>query len=103
MNESLQIIMYTAIVSFSLALLLGFLLGFFQKVFYVPEDEKALKIREALPGVNCGACGYPGCDGFAKAVSVGDALPTGCPVGRAPVAEKIKAILNEFEASALEN
>ncbi len=95
MNQSLQMIVYTLVVSFSLALVLGFLLGFFQKIFYVPVDEKALKIREALPGVNCGACGYPGCDGFAAAVSTGDAPATGCPVGRAPVAEKIKAILAE--------
>ncbi len=98
MNESLQMIISTLVVSFSLALILGFLLGFFQKIFYVPVDEKALKIREALPGVNCGACGYPGCDGFAAAVSQGEAPATGCPVGRAPVAEKIKEILNEFEA-----
>ena len=27
-------------------------------VMRVPKDEKAEKIREALPGANCGACGF---------------------------------------------
>lgn len=93
MNESLRMILYTLAVSFSLALVLGFLLGFFQKIFYVPVDEKALAIKLVLPGINCGACGYPGCEGFANAVSAGDAPPTGCPVGGAKVAAAIKEVL----------
>ena len=27
------------------------------KVFFVPVDETVVKLREALPGVNCGGCG----------------------------------------------
>ena len=33
------------------------------KFMSVPENEKVKKIRECLPGANCGACGYTGCDG----------------------------------------
>ena len=37
--------------------------------FGVKEDETAIAIRECLPGANCGACGYSGCDGYAKALA----------------------------------
>lgn len=96
MNESLRMILYTLVVSFSLALALGFLLGFFQKKFYVPVDELALKIRQVLPGINCGACGYPGCDGFASAVSTEDAPLTGCLVGGPKVAAAITEVLKDI-------
>ena len=38
------------------------------KVFYVPVDETVIKLREALPGANCGGCGYAGCDDYASAM-----------------------------------
>ena len=37
------------------------------KYMSVPENEMFPAIRECLPGANCGACGYAGCDGYAKA------------------------------------
>ena len=37
--------------------------------FAVKEDETAVAIRDCLPGANCGACGYSGCDGYAKALA----------------------------------
>ena len=49
-------------------LLIGILLGIAGKKFYVEVDERETKVREALPGNNCGGCGYPGCDGAAAAV-----------------------------------
>ena len=33
------------------------------KYMSVRENEKFPAIRECLPGANCGACGYTGCDG----------------------------------------
>ena len=39
--------------------------------FGVKEDERALAIRDTLPGANCGACGFSGCDAYAKALSEG--------------------------------
>ena len=35
----------------------------------VKENEKIPQIRECLPGANCGACGFAGCDGYAKALA----------------------------------
>ena len=47
--------------------IIGFIAGLglslASKFMSVPTDEKQQKIREALPGANCGACGYSGCDG----------------------------------------
>ena len=40
-----------------LGLLAGVLLTVFSRVFAVKQDERAEKIREVLPGANCGACG----------------------------------------------
>ena len=37
-------------------------------------------ILENLPGHNCGACGFPRCDGFAAAVAAGKAPVSGCIV-----------------------
>ena len=67
-------------------LLIGILLGIAGKKFYVEVDERETKVREALPGNNCGGCGYPGCDGAAAAVVKGEAPVSVCPVGGAPVA-----------------
>ena len=54
-----------------LGLLAGVLLTVFSRVFAVKQDERAEKIREVLPGANCGACGYAGCDAYAEAVAKG--------------------------------
>ena len=82
-------------------LLIGILLGIAGKKFYVEVDERETKVREALPGNNCGGCGYPGCDGAAAAVVKGEAPISVCPVGGSPVAAAIGAIMGQ-EAGAQE-
>lgn len=74
-------------------IVIGVLLGIAGKKFAVETDEKAAAIREALPGSNCGGCGYAGCDALAEAVASGEAPANACPVGGAAAAEKIAAIL----------
>ena len=76
-----------------LGILVGLLLGKAGKIFKVEENETETAVREALPGNNCGACGYPGCDGLAKAIAEGKAPTNACPVGGAAVAEKVAAIM----------
>lgn len=62
----------------------------------VKEDPLFAPLREALPGANCGVCGYPGCDGYAKALASGEEKNTTlCKPGRAACAEKLAAILSE--------
>ena len=76
-------------------LLIGILLGIAGKKFYVEVDERETKVREALPGNNCGGCGYPGWDGAAGAVVKGEAPCSVCPVGGAPVAAAVGAIMGQ--------
>jgi Na+-translocating ferredoxin:NAD+ oxidoreductase RNF subunit RnfB len=59
----------------------------------VPVDEKAEQIRECLPGANCGACGFAGCDDYANAIAEGRAEPNLCVPGGADAAENIGAYL----------
>ena len=63
------------------------------KFMAVPVDEKFTQLRECLPGANCGACGYAGCDGYAQALSEGGVKPNLCVPGGAGAAAKVAAIL----------
>lgn len=56
-------------------------------------DPRIEEIREVLPGANCGACGYPGCDGLAAAIVEGRAEVDACTVGGSPVAKKVGSIM----------
>lgn len=51
-----------------MGLILGLGLAYAAQVFYVEEDKRMEAIEEMLPGINCGACGYPGCAGFAEGI-----------------------------------
>ena len=73
----------------ALSLIFGALLGFSAKKFAVKVDPKAEKIRNILPGVNCGGCGFAGCAVFAEAVAKETASYKGCPAGGASTAVKI--------------
>ena len=64
------------------------------KLLAVPEDETFTSIRACLPGANCGACGYAGCDGYARALAEGTAPATNlCTPGADAAAAEIAAIL----------
>lgn len=76
-----------------IGLIAGIGLSFASKFMAVPVDEKQEKVREALPGANCGACGYSGCDGYAAAVAAGEAEPDKCAPGGASAAAALAEIL----------
>ena len=92
------IILAAAIVG-GTGLFIGVFLGIAGKKFAVEVDEREEAILEVLPGNNCGGCGYAGCSGLAAAIVKGEAEVGGCPVGGAPVAAKIGAIMGQ-EAGA---
>ena len=89
----MDIIWITTLVIAVIALLVAIGLVFTGKKFAVTVDERVVAIREKLPGNNCGACGYAGCDALAAAISAGDAPVNACPVGGGPVAEEIGNIM----------
>lgn len=77
-----------------IGLVLGLGLAVASVVMAVPKDEKAEKIRECLPGANCGACGFSGCDGYADALSKGNTDNTAlCSPGGSEVSVQIADIL----------
>ena len=81
-------------------LIIGLLLGIASIKFKVEVDEKEEAVLAALPGNNCGGCGYPGCSGLAHAIASGEAKVNQCPVGGESVGNKIAEIMGvEAEAS----
>jgi Na+-translocating ferredoxin:NAD+ oxidoreductase RNF subunit RnfB len=88
----MSIILITALFAAVLALVLGLTLGFFKDFFAVPEDPTVTMLLEVLPGANCGACGYPGCESFAIAIAEGNAPANACTVGGQSTAAKIAEI-----------
>lgn len=76
-----------------LALVFGTFLMFSAAKFKVKVDERVEKIEEVLPGVDCGACGAPGCRGFAEGVVNGQYDVSGCKVGGEEVAREIAEIM----------
>ena len=99
--SSITAIILAALVVGVVGIIVGFLLVTAGEKFKVEVDEKEVAIRAELPGNNCGGCGFPGCDGLAAAIAKGEAPANQCPVGGAPVAAKISAILG-VEVSAAE-
>ncbi len=69
------------------------------RVFYVEEDPRIGEVLEALPGANCGGCGFPGCSAFAEAIVNGTAEINGCPVNTEEGVEEIAGIMG-VEATA---
>ena len=92
-------ILIAAIVVAVIGALCAVMLVLASKFFAVKEDERYGKIRECLPGANCGACGFAGCDGYAKALNEVDGTKTNlCIPGADAVAKQISEILGvEFE------
>lgn len=86
-------VLYAVAIVGGVGLVIGIALCVAGKFLAVEVDEKEIAIREVLPGNNCGGCGFPGCDGLAGAIAKGESEPSACPVGGAPVAQKIAEII----------
>ena len=87
-----QILLAVGIVS-GTGLVAGLVLSLAGTLLREPEDRRLQQLGGAMPGYNCGACGYPGCAGYAEAVYKGEADCNLCRPGRAAVAEALVAIM----------
>ena len=76
-----------------MGLLFGVVLAIASKVFYVKTDERLEPLIDALPGANCGGCGYAGCAAYAEAVLKGEAPIGKCASGGNASAEKMAFIM----------
>jgi electron transport complex protein RnfB len=68
-------------------------LGFAAKKFHVEVDPREQALLDILPSVNCGACGYPGCAGYAKGIVASGSIADICPPGGHLVMEKVANIM----------
>lgn len=83
--------------------LFGVMLQYASTVFYVEVDDRVVAVIDALPGANCGACGFPGCAGLAEAIVAGSAPVNACPVGGQPVADNVADIMGVNSAAVAKN
>ena len=77
----------------TLGLFFGVLLALVIRFFGIEEDEKTKRIRNALPGINCGSCGFKSCNDYAEKLAKGEAAPNLCVPGAASTASEIGDIL----------
>lgn len=86
-----QTLMIAVAIVGGVGLVFGTLIALAHRKLYVWEDPRIGEVANMLPNANCGACGYPGCRGFAEAAVAGVVAPAKCTVmtddGRADVAK----------------
>lgn len=92
MNEIAAAVIIVSVIG----IIAGVGLSLASEFFAVKKNETEEKIRECLPGANCGACGYTGCDGYAKALAEGREESTSlCGPGGADAANAIASALGK--------
>ncbi|HDQ14270.1 MAG TPA: RnfABCDGE type electron transport complex subunit B [Sediminispirochaeta sp.] len=73
--------------------LLGIGLAYASKIFAVKKDERIEELEKALPGANCGACGYAGCAAYAEAIVEENAEINLCSPGGASTIKAVAEIM----------
>ena len=81
----------------SMGLGLGAILAIFSRFFSVKVDPRVESVEKALPGINCGVCGYAGCHAMAEVIVEGGAQPGKCAPGGPAVVKRVSAILGLVE------
>jgi len=93
------VIILAAATMLVLALFMAYVLGWANKAFHVDVDPRIEQVNEALPGANCGGCGYVGCNEYAEAIVAENAPVNLCPVGGESCVAALAKILGiELEA-----
>ncbi|MCL2747198.1 MAG: RnfABCDGE type electron transport complex subunit B [Oscillospiraceae bacterium] len=86
----------------SIGIVAGVMLALAAKFMAITEDETFTGVRELLPGVNCGACGHSGCDGYARQIVDADAPLNLCPPGGNQTARAIGKLLGRDAGDVME-
>jgi len=73
----------------AVAFCLSLIIVFISKKFVVHEEPLVGTVYELLPHANCGACGFPGCEAFAKALVKTRDSSLSCPPGGTQLAEQL--------------
>lgn len=95
-------ILFPILILGAIGLIAGLGLAIASKVMAVPVNEKESAVRGQLPGANCGACGFSGCDGYAKALADGTCTDTAlCAPGGQAVASAVSGVLGVEAGEAI--
>jgi RnfABCDGE-type electron transport complex B subunit len=89
----LSVIASSVLTMLGLASFFGVVLAVANRYLRVEEDPRIDQVEGMLPGTNCGACGHPGCRGFAEALVGGAVVPGKCSVSSAPALHAIASFL----------
>ena len=92
-------ILYAVLVLGIMGAVFGAVLAIASKVFAVKTDERLPKLVEALPGANCGGCGFAGCQAYAQAVLEGRAEIGLCVAGGQASADRMAAVMGVTAAT----
>ncbi len=97
-----DLIIYAVVSLSAIGVAAAVILFFVAQKFKVVEDPRIDDVEEALPGANCGGCGYAGCRAFAEGmVKQGTMEGFNCPVGGSDVMANIGKLLG-LEAEVAE-
>jgi RnfABCDGE-type electron transport complex B subunit len=88
-------ILSTILVLSALGMIFGAALALAAKKFCVATDPRIEKVFAKLPGANCGACGLPGCMGFAEGLIKGKCDIGGCSVSSEAIRKEIAHLLGK--------
>ena len=95
-------VIITAIISVTvIGAICAILLNVASQLMYVKVDLRVAQLNDIMPGANCGACGYPGCEGFSVALAAGEAKANLCTPGGPELLVKISEILG-IETGSIE-
>jgi len=95
----METIVWAITVVGGLGLVAGAVLAFASEKFAVEVDPRVEKLEEALPGVNCGACGHPSCTAAAKAIADGKAPVNACVAGGETTMHLVASVMGVEAAS----
>ena len=77
----------------AVGVLSGLLLSVAAKYMAVPVDERVVSLQEIMPGANCGACGFAGCNEYAEKIVTEGVKTTLCPPGGAELVKNISEVM----------
>ncbi len=98
-THALGILVAAIVIMVLLGIAFGAILAYASKKFHVDIDPRVEQVIEVLPNANCGACGMPGCGGYAEAIVAGKAELDQCAPGGAECAHMVAKIMGrEVEA-----
>jgi electron transport complex protein RnfB len=86
---------------FGLGFVSASVLSVASKLLAVEEDPRLEVVVEALPGANCGGCGFAGCEAYAAAViNDPNTAPNKCCAGGPDVAKRIAELTGKAAGDA---